>query len=351
MPITLSPGPLRAAPPGLAEAQAKVQTGAQVQADLRVGIVVIGRNEGERLVRCLASLPPDLPRVYVDSGSTDGSPEAALAAGAEVVRLDMSRPFSAARARNEGFRRLEEVAAVDLVQFLDGDTVLQEGWLGAATACLTARPDVVVVAGRRRERAPEASWYNHLCDREWNTPVGEAGAVGGDALYRADALRAAGGFDPNVIAGEEPELCLRLRAAGGRVFRLDEEMTQHDAAITRFSAWWKRAERSGYAAALGFLMHGNTGFRVRETLRPVFWGLVLPGTAVTAGLLLGWQVGLGVLALYPLQVARLAWRQRGEPRAVRLAVFTVLTNIAEMIGVARCLAETASGTRRIVEYK
>ena len=333
MPLPLSPGTLRADPPAAIP---------ETDPDLRVGIVVIGRNEGERLVRCLASLPPGLPPVYVDSGSTDGSPEAALAAGAEVVRLDMSRPFSAARARNEGFRRLEEIAHVDAVQFLDGDTVLRPDWLDAARVCLREAPTVVAVAGRRRERAPEASWYNHLCDREWDTPIGEAEAVGGDALYRADALRASGGFDPNVIAGEEPELCLRPPA---------EEMTLHDAAITRFSAWWKRAERSGYAAALGFLMHGDTGFRGRETLRPIFWGLLLPLTAVVAGLLLGWPIGLLLLAAYPLQVARLAWRLRAERHAVRLAVFAVLTNIAEMIGVARCLVETASGTRRIVEYK
>ena len=317
----------------------------------RLGIVVIGRNEGERLVACLASLPDTVPVVYVDSGSTDGSPEAALAAGAEVVRLDMSRPFSAARARNEGLAHLDTVARVDFVQFLDGDTVLREGWLDAASGFLAAKGDAVAVAGRRRERHPEASWYNALCDREWDTPIGEADAVGGDALYRADALRAAGGFDPNVIAGEEPELCLRLRAAGGRVHRLDHEMTLHDAAITRFSAWWKRAERSGYAAALGFLMHGRTGFRRRETLRPVFWGLVVPAVALIGGLTLGWPVAVAVLALYPLQWARLTWRMRAEPQAARLALFVVLTNLAEVIGVGRCLVETATGTRRIVEYK
>ena len=322
-------------------------TGSQAE----LGIVVIGRNEGERLVACLASLPDGVPVVYVDSGSTDGSPEAALAVGAEIVRLDMSRPFSAARARNEGLAQLDHVAQADLVQFLDGDTILQPGWLAAARDFLARHPDAVAVAGRRRERFPEASWYNRLCDEEWNTPVGEAEAVGGDALYRTGPLRAAGGFDPNVIAGEEPELCLRLRAAGGRVHRLDEEMTLHDAAITRFSAWWKRAERSGYAAALGFLMHGRTGFRRRETLRPLFWGLIVPLAALAGGLVLGWPIALGALALYPLQWARLTWRMRKEPEAAGRALFVVLTNIAEVIGVGRCLIETLTGTRRIVEYK
>jgi hypothetical protein len=41
-----------------------------------IGIVVIGRNEGDRLTRCLQSLQMEnLPVIYVDSGSTDGSQE------------------------------------------------------------------------------------------------------------------------------------------------------------------------------------------------------------------------------------------------------------------------------------
>ena len=64
-----------------------------------IDAVVIGRNEGARLTACLASLEGQVRRlVYVDSGSTDGSAEAARLAGAEVVDLDMSRPFTAARA-------------------------------------------------------------------------------------------------------------------------------------------------------------------------------------------------------------------------------------------------------------
>jgi len=47
-----------------------------------IDAVVIGRNEGERLVACLASLGGEIRRaVYVDSGSTDGSVAAARAAG------------------------------------------------------------------------------------------------------------------------------------------------------------------------------------------------------------------------------------------------------------------------------
>ena len=69
-----------------------------------VGVVIIGRNEGERLRRCLTSVVGrGLTVVYVDSNSTDGSAGLARAMGADVVELDMSRPFTMGRGRNVGW--------------------------------------------------------------------------------------------------------------------------------------------------------------------------------------------------------------------------------------------------------
>ena len=166
-----------------------------------VGIVVIGRNEGERLIRCVESCCSQTPViVYVDSGSSDGSVHAAARLGATVVKLDMSRPFNAARARNEGFAMLTaQHPNIRFVQFVDGDCELDGDRLATAVPFLSGRSDVGVVCGRRRERHPEKSVYNALCDLEWNTPVGEATACGGDSLVRADAFEAVAGFDPRLI--------------------------------------------------------------------------------------------------------------------------------------------------------
>ena len=203
---------------------------------MSIGAIVIGRNEGARLIACLEALAGFAPLIYVDSGSRDGSVDAAQARGARVVELDMSLPFTAARARNAGLAVLPN--DLELVQFLDGDCVVQEGWLDKAQAFLAQHPDVAVVCGRRREMYPDESVYNAMIDDEWDTPVGEALACGGDALVRVDALRAVEGYREDLIAGEEPELCLRLRQAGWRIWRLDAEMTAHDAQITRFGQWW-----------------------------------------------------------------------------------------------------------------
>ncbi|NMG07236.1 glycosyltransferase family A protein [Brasilonema sp. UFV-L1] len=245
-----------------------------------IGVVVIGRNEGNRLKACLLSVIAEgRTVVYVDSGSTDGSVELARSLGVHVIELDLSIPFTAARARNTGFEHLLQIQPeLEFVQFVDGDCRVVEGWLEAAVHELMTQPDVVVVCGRRREEFPENSIYNRLCDVEWNTPVGEAKACGGDSMMRVSSFKKVGGFNPTLIAGEEPELCVRLRQAGGKILRIDAQMTLHDAQITRFGQWWKREIRNGHAYAEGAWLHGRSPERhwVKESLRSWFWGFLLP---------------------------------------------------------------------------
>lgn len=251
-----------------------------------IGVVVIGRNEGNRLYQCLRStIGFGSTLVYVDSGSTDGSVALALSIGVHVVELDLSVPFTAARARNAGFEYLLQVKPeVEFVQFVDGDCRVVEGWLERAVGELVDRPEVVVVCGRLREEFPDRSIYNSLCDVEWNTPVGEAKACGGISMMRVAAFKKVGGFNPTLIAGEEPELCVRLRRAGGKIFRLDADMGFHDAQMTRFGQWWKRSIRNGHAYAEGAWLHGRSPERhwVRESLRDWFWAMLLPLLAVAS---------------------------------------------------------------------
>lgn len=317
----------------------------------RIAAVIIGRNEGARLEACLAALPETLsPVIYVDSGSTDGSVERARARGAVVVVLDMSQPFTAARARNAGLARLD-AGEVDFVQLLDGDCALRDGWVQAARAALEGDPRLAVVCGRRRERHPGASIYNAMCDAEWDTPVGPTSACGGDAMMRLAALREVGGYRDGLIAGEEPELCLRLRQAGWRIERLDAEMTWHDAGMTRFGQWWRRTVRAGHAFAEGAALHGAPPERhwVRETRRALIWGAGLPALIIAGALVCPlW----GLLALiYPAQVARLALRETRAHRWER-ACFTVLGKFAEAQGALGYYLGRRSGRARgIIEYK
>jgi GT2 family glycosyltransferase len=324
-----------------------------------IGVVVIGRNEGERLRVCLQALDTATrPVVYVDSGSTDESIALARSSGAHVVELDPSTPFTAGRARNAGLARLLEVAGdIRFVQFVDGDTELAPGWLESGAKALEADTTVGVVCGRLRERQPERSVYNRLCDLEWDTPVGERKACGGNALMRAEAVRCVGGFDPTVPAAEDDEICLRIRRAGWRVLRLDADMGRHDAAMMHFRQWWRRAVRCGYAYAQGAWLHGRGPERhfVRERRRVLFWGAALPvlilGLAWPTG---GWS--LLALLLYPIQALRVMLRERKRSEhggaVAAYGAACMLGKFPEFIGICRFYQTRLwRQTARLVEHK
>ncbi|MBI5263399.1 MAG: glycosyltransferase [Bradyrhizobium sp.] len=318
----------------------------------RIGYVVIGRNEGERLKACIRSLPPDAPIIYVDSGSSDGSPAWVRDHGVPVHELSPEQPFTAARARNEGFRELmQRFPEIAFVQFIDGDCELHPDWPASALSFLESHPEVCAAFGRRRERFRERSIYNRLCDIEWDVPLGPAKAFGGDVMLRAKALSAAGGYRSDLIAGEEPELCVRLRASGWQIHRLPAEMTSHDAAITNFGQWWRRVVRSGHAFAEGAFLHGRRhGHWLRETARAVVWGALLPLACLIASVAF-WPAGLVAWLIYPLQMLRL-WLRAKDPERTPLAVFHVLARFPEAEGVMWfALSRLRRRRSGLIEYK
>lgn len=321
-----------------------------------VAVVAIGRNEGERLVRCLNSVTGKVAKVvYVDSGSTDGSAGKARELGAIVVDLDMSKPFTAARARNAGFARIaEQSEGIRFVQFVDGDCEVADDWIETARTHLIANEDLAAVFGRRRERFPERTAFNRLCDLEWAVPPGPARSCGGDVMMRVDALQAVGGYRPTMIAGEEPELCVRLRQQGWKIECLAHPMTLHDADMTSLSQWWRRTMRAGHAYAEGYALHGSAPeyHNARETLRIWLWGAVLP-VAVLALWLFGSPLWALLLLAYPVQVARLAWKRRNDTQwSLLLALSQVAGKIPEAVGQMKYIFDRLRGRGgRIIEYK
>ncbi|HEY1903641.1 MAG TPA: glycosyltransferase [Terracidiphilus sp.] len=322
-----------------------------------VAIVAIGRNEGERLKNCLrAALDGTRTVVYVDSGSTDGSAEFARVAGCTVIELDP--PFSAARARNEGFACAMKYAPdATFVQFVDGDCALVEGWLECGMAALESRPDVAVVCGHVREIHPEASVYNRLFNLEWRQTAGEIDACGGIFMVRPAVFEALSGFRADVIAAEDNEFCVRVRRAGQKILLLDAAMVLHDAAMRQFKQWWRRARRTGHAYAQVAALHGGNQERyfVRECRRVWAWGLGLPVVALafapfTHGL------SLLLLAAYPLQFGWIFLRGRQRKWAAGdaavYAFFTVLTKFPALEGMLAYYWRRMRGkTLTIMEHK
>jgi GT2 family glycosyltransferase len=325
-----------------------------------VAIVAIGRNEGDRLKGCLrAAMASARTVVYVDSGSEDGSAEYAASVGCIVVRLDPSQPFSAARARNEGFARaMEQNPDVDFVQFVDGDCDLVDGWLKRGVAALNERQDAGIVWGHVREIHPEASVYNRLCDLEWRQQPGEVDACGGIFMMRAKTFCAVGGFRADVIAGEEPEFCVRVRRLGWRILLRDVPMTRHDMAMTRFGEWWRRTRRTGHAYAQVAALHGENGERrnVRDCRKVWLWALALPASALclapfTYGLSL-----VAMLALYAFQFCHiyLGGKKRGwgSGDALTYAWFTVIAKFPMLAGMLTYHWRKMRGrAMTIIEYR
>ncbi|HEY9811866.1 MAG TPA: glycosyltransferase family A protein [Halomicronema sp.] len=324
----------------------------------KIGVVTIGRNEGSRLEKSLLSLLGKVQQiVYVDSGSTDGSVQLARALGVSVVELDLSIPFTAARARNAGFYHLLQLHPdLEFVQFVDGDCEVINGWIEKAVNQLEIQPDLAVVCGRRRERFPEVSIYNQLCDIEWNTPIGEAKACGGDAMMRVKAVQEVGGFNESLIAGEEPELCVRLRQNKWKILRMDAEMTLHDAQMLKLSQWWKRNVRAGHAFAEGAAMHGGEPERhwVKESRSNWLWGLLVPTVAILMAFVThGWSLLL--FLTYPLLSFRIYRYMRHtlpqKPAAI-YAFFCVLGKLPQVQGQLQFYLNRLFNKRStLVEYK
>lgn len=320
-----------------------------------IGFVAIGRNEADRLGRCIDALQCNGDRiVFVDSGSRDASIDIATRKGVAIVELSADKPFTAARARNEGFEGLlKQWPDTSFVMFIDGDCELMAGFMSPAIKMLRENPGVGVVTGRCRELRPNATIYNRLCDMEWNGPTGEIEATGGIFLTRTATFRASGGFNPSLIAGEEPEFCIRVRAAGESINRINEDMCFHDADMRRFGQWWRRAIRAGHSYAQVNKIH--SGSYEAERRRAWLWGAIIPLTILAAAPMTG---GLSILLIMLYGVSFLKTRRDliktgAEPNhAGTFAAFLVLSKFPNLLGLLdyhrkRLLRQPV----KIIEYK
>ncbi len=327
----------------------------------RAGVVVIGRNEGSRLLAVLRELlKQQRPLMYVDSGSSDGSADNVQALGIAVLRLDPSQPFSAARARNEGAQALlQRHPELTLLQFLDGDCFMAPGWLDAAEAALRADPQCALVLGHQSEQHPQASIYNLLFALEWRSasgPLTNFGHLIGNMMVRRSVFEALGGFRPEVIAGEDSEFGVRVGLAGHGARKLDVPMALHDANVHHFSQWWMRAVRAGHAIGQRAQLHAAGPLRdcARERRSTWLWGLMSLALVLAAPLTKGLSLLLLAAGCLTLgwRIAKYRLGVGDDQREARLyAAFTVLGKYANGLGLLKYHFNRMRGRVRIIEYK
>lgn len=327
-----------------------------------LSVVVIGRNEGKRLERCLRSIremetPPgtSLEVIYVDSASTDGSVKLAADLGARVITLPSGRT-TAAMGRNAGWRE----ATAPLILFLDGDTILHPRFVCDSLPEFQAT--TAVVWGHRREIHTQGSLFNRVLDLDWIYAPGLTEFCGGDALLRREALQQVDGFDEHLIAGEEPEMCRRMRAKGWQILHVDRPMTGHDLAMTSWSQYWKRATRAGYAYAEVSERFRKSGLPLWEedARRNRNRALTLAGAlggGVVASLVAQslWPV-LFVFAAFTALVVRTAlkaaWKSPSLATRLAYGVHSHLQQIPIYCGQLQYRRDRRAGiSRTLIEYK
>ena len=327
-----------------------------------LSVVVIGRNEGERLVRCIRSVRAmrqpggEVELIYVDSASTDGSPERAAELGARVIALDPERPCAAV-GRNAGLRQ----ARAATVLFLDGDTILAPDFVADSLPEFEDEK-VAIVWGHRREIHTEASLFNRVLDLDWVYPPGRAEFCGGDALMRRSALEEVGGYDDTLIAGEEPEMCRRMRERGYVILHVDRPMTGHDLSMPRWRQYWRRAVRAGYAYAQVSERFAGSDMPLwrREARRNRVHAAALvcvPALAAALSVALWtWIPAAAALAALALLAVRSAFRSRwkgGGARTLLLyGIHSHLQQIPILWGQIRFRLDRRAGrVRGLIEYK
>jgi cellulose synthase/poly-beta-1,6-N-acetylglucosamine synthase-like glycosyltransferase len=327
-----------------------------------VSVVVIGRNEGARLARCLDSIrqmrfpASDVELIYVDSASKDDSTQIAASRNAQVIVLNAGRPC-AAKARNAGWR----ASSAPLVFFLDGDTIVHPDFLTKAMESLRTK-EIGVVWGHRRELKPRQSIYTGVLDLDWIWPAGDSLFCGGDALMRRSVLEATGGFDDTLIAGEEPELCRRIREMGYRILHIDCQMTGHDLAVTRFRQYWNRSVRTGhaYAEIASRFQRTRDPLWLAEQRRNIVQGLgyailILGSVAIGIARLTLWPLAITVL-IFVLLAVRTAMRNRSRTSSLKLlfahGIHSHLQQIPILLGQAGYWWSRFAGKRRhLIEYR
>lgn len=317
-----------------------------------IAVVIIGRNEGERLVRCINSvLAQDVLAVYVDSASNDSSIANAQKAGIDFIELDATVPLSAARARNAGYDWLKKSqGSVRYVHFIDGDCELDPGWLDKAVKCLDEDLTIGALCGRLREKDRDRNIFSRLSDMGWYIPPGEIEVCGGIVTIRSDIFEKLAGFDANLIAGEEPEFYLRLRSEGYRILCLDEEMGFHDSDIDSYYQWFTRSSRTGFAYANA----KEWGYWQKERRSLIIWGGLLP-LIFLASLFPVPLLSVAIVLLYIFQVFR-SYKSLNIPYGrgdrLTLASFFIIDKFSEFFGYLKYnWAKWCKKNQTIIEYK
>ena len=183
-----------------------------------ISFIVIGKNEGERLQRCLASVHTVVKQygiaeweiIYVDSRSCDNSIQIAKELDATVFQI--TGECNAAIARNIGAKE----AKGDILFFIDGDMELQPGFLQKVLA--NDKPVYPFLSGIFDDIVHDTEWNYLYTTRRHHLKEGDtdsfSATTGGLFLITKELWDKVGGMDNRLKRSQDYDLGLRLAKMG-----------------------------------------------------------------------------------------------------------------------------------------
>jgi GT2 family glycosyltransferase len=212
----------------------------------RCSIVIPAHNRAGLTRACLdallanTSVDGGFEVIVVDDASTDSTPQLLSGYGEPVrtVRLDSNCGF--ASACNAGAR----AAGSEYLVFLNNDTEVRQGWLGALAAYADAHPEAAVVGAKLLFPNDTVQHAGVVISQDFLARHVYAGfpadhpavnisrrfqaVTAGCALFRRKAFEEAKGFDEAFRNSlEDADLCLRLGELGHEVHYCHESIVYH----------------------------------------------------------------------------------------------------------------------------
>lgn len=219
----------------------------------RISVVVCSYNGAATIGETLAGLErldyPDYEVIVVNDGSTDATGQIARGFDVRLIETE-NRGLSAAR--NTGM----DAATGEIIAYTDDDAYPDPDWLKFLAAAFE-RSSHAAMGGPNIGPPTDGD----LAECVANAPGGPIHVLLADEVaehipgcnmaYRAEAIRAVGGFDPQFrVAGDDVDLCWRIQANGGTLGFCAAAMVWHHRrpSISRYLK-----QQRGYARAEALL--------------------------------------------------------------------------------------------------
>ncbi len=245
----------------------------------RVAAIVLNYNGKDITLQAIASLAamtyPNFDILHVDNGSSDGSTEAITEAFPQVQTVRTKDNIGPARGLNLGMQAALE-ADYDHLLFLNNDIEVAPEMLSELVRALETEPDIGCVGPKSyyywdrnriwsaggilqfRESATSERGMGEI-DRGQYDKEEEVDYISGCAiLMRRSVLEAIGYWDPQFqLAGEDADLCMRLKLAGYRCVYVPTALLWHMVSHTAGSYVARRTFGTGRSTALFVRRYGR----------------------------------------------------------------------------------------------